>query len=59
MKKSTLALVAVAGLVAFAGSAPAADAARAKGWVAANFRKPSDAELKKRLTPLQYAVTQE
>ena len=27
--------------------------------MAANFRKPSDAELKKRLTALQYAVTQE
>jgi methionine-R-sulfoxide reductase len=33
-------------------------AAKAKGWVASNFRKPSDAELKKRLTPLQYQVTQ-
>ena len=55
MKKSILALVAVVGLLGFAGSAPAADAAKAKGWVAANFRKPSDAELKKRLTPLQYA----
>ena len=57
--KSILALVALVALLGFAGSAPAADAAKAKGWVAANFRKPSDAELKKRLTPVQYAVTQE
>jgi methionine-R-sulfoxide reductase len=34
------------------------EAARQKGWVAANFRKPSAAELQKRLTPLQYEVTQ-
>ena len=59
MKKSIFMLVALVALLGFAGSAPAADAAKAKGWVAANFRKPSDAELKKRLTPLQYAVTQE
>jgi len=54
VKKSILALVAAVGLLGFAGSAAAADAAKAKGWVAANFRKPSDAELKKRLTPLQF-----
>ena len=57
MKKSILALAAV-GLFALAGSAPAADPVRAKGWVAANFRKPSDAELRRRLTPIQYQVTQ-
>ena len=56
MKKSILALVATLAIVL---PAQAADAAKAKGWVAQNFRKPSDAELKKRLTPLQYAVTQE
>jgi methionine-R-sulfoxide reductase len=44
--------------LAIALSAHAADAAKAKGWVAQNFRKPSDAELRKRLTPLQYEVTQ-
>jgi peptide methionine sulfoxide reductase msrA/msrB len=32
---------------------------RQKGWVAANFRKPPRAELKKTLTSLQYHVTQE
>ena len=58
MKTSILALVASVGLMMLPGPAPAADAARAKGWVAANFRKPSDAELRKRLTPLQYEVTQ-
>ena len=55
--KTTI-LAAVASL-AVAFSAHAADAAKSKGWVAANFRKPSNAELRKRLTPLQYAVTQE
>ena len=34
------------------------EAARQKGWMVANFRKPSAAELQKRLTPLQYEVTQ-
>ena len=45
--------------LAIALSAQAADAAKAKGWVAQNFRKPPDSELRKRLTPLQYEVTQE
>jgi len=31
----------------------------AKGWDAATFHKPSDAELRRSLTPLQYQVTQE
>ena len=53
MKILALALAPV-GLFALAGSAPAADPVRAKGWVAANFRKPSDAELRRRLTPIQY-----
>ena len=56
MKTTILAVVAS---LAVAFSAHAADAAKPKGWVAANFRKPSEAELRKRLTPLQYAVTQE
>jgi methionine-R-sulfoxide reductase len=34
----------------------ASPAAKAKGYV--DFKKPSDEELKKRLTPLQYQVTQ-
>ena len=55
MKTTILATVAS---LALALSAHAADAAKPKGWVAANFRKPSDAELRKRLTPLQYQVTQ-
>jgi methionine-R-sulfoxide reductase len=59
VKTPILSLVALVGALGFAGSAPAADAAKAKGWVAANFRKPSEAELRKRLTPLQYEVTQE
>jgi methionine-R-sulfoxide reductase len=56
VKTTMLATVAA---FAIALSAHGADAAKQKGWVAANFRKPSEAELRKRLTPLQYAVTQE
>jgi len=31
---------------------------QAKGWTPMSFKKPSDADLKKALTPLQYKVTQ-
>ena len=41
-----------------AASAGGQETARQKGWVAANFRKPPAEELKKRLTPLQFEVTQ-
>jgi methionine-R-sulfoxide reductase len=37
---------------------PAAAGAAKKGWSMDEFVKPSDAELKKELTPLQYQVTQ-
>ncbi|HTK43401.1 MAG TPA: peptide-methionine (R)-S-oxide reductase, partial [Gemmatimonadales bacterium] len=37
------------------GTAPVA----MKGWNAVNYRKPTDAELKERLTSTQYKVTQE
>jgi methionine-R-sulfoxide reductase len=47
----------IAGL-AIASSGESQNAAKQKGWVASNFRKPSDAELRKKLTPLQYEVTQ-
>ena len=40
-------------------AAPAAAAAEPpKGWNAMDYRKPSDTELKSKLTPLQYDVTQ-
>jgi peptide methionine sulfoxide reductase msrA/msrB len=39
------------------GSAPAADRATTPRWTG-QFTKPNDGELKKRLTPLQYDVTQ-
>jgi methionine-R-sulfoxide reductase len=38
--------------------APAAAQAHAKGWNPMEFKKPSDADLKGSLTPLQYEVTQ-
>jgi len=47
----------IAGLV-LATAAQGQNAARQKGWVASNFRKPSEEELKKKLTPLQFQVTQ-
>lgn len=55
MKKTVMALATV--LLA-AASAGGQDTARQKGWVAANFRKPPAAELQKKLTPLQFEVTQ-
>ena len=55
MKMTMIALI--AGL-ALASVAQGQNAARQKGWVASNFRKPADEELKKKLTSLQYQVTQ-
>jgi methionine-R-sulfoxide reductase len=52
-------IVAILAGLALALVAQAQNTARAKGWVAANFRKPSSAELQKTLTPLQFHVTQE
>ena len=40
------------------GAAPANPAVHSKGDRMANYVKPSDAELKKKLTPIQYEVTQ-
>lgn len=39
-------------------SSPAMAQTHAMGWNPMTFQKPSDAELKRRLTPEQYAVTQ-
>jgi len=55
VKKTVMALATV---FLAAASAGGQDTARQKGWVAANFRKPSAAELQKKLTPLQFEVTQ-
>jgi methionine-R-sulfoxide reductase len=44
-----------------AGQAPAdavASRAPGKGWSVATFKKPSEAELKQQLTPMQFRVTQ-
>ena len=50
---------ALAGLV-LAIAAPAASAqTQAKGWDPMTYKKPTTAELKKQLTPQQYAVTQQ
>ncbi len=50
--------VGIVASLAFALAAFAQNAPKAKGWTG-SFRKPSEAELKKKLTPLQYHVTQE
>jgi len=49
-------------LLALAGSASAqthGTEAAARGWNPVDYRKPSEAELKQRLTPMQYRVTQQ
>jgi methionine-R-sulfoxide reductase len=53
-----LAIVMAVMLLAAAASAQGPDAPKKKGWTG-SFQKPSEAELRKRLTPLQYEVTQE
>jgi len=55
VKKTVMALATVLLATASAGGQ---DAAKSKGWVAANFRKPPAAELQKKLTPIQFEVTQ-
>jgi peptide-methionine (R)-S-oxide reductase len=50
--------LAILGAFALLSGASAQSNDRQKGWVASNFRKPSDAELKKKLKPIQYDVTQ-
>jgi len=50
--------ICVLALVFFASHAGAQTPAKG-GWDAATFHKPSDAELRRSLTPLQYEVTQQ
>ena len=53
-----LAVALLLALVGTAGAQAGGAQVAMKGWSAVDYRKPSDAELKKRLTPLQYKVTQ-
>jgi methionine-R-sulfoxide reductase len=53
---TTLFVLAMAGRAA--GQAQAVQDQHPMGWNAMTFKKPSDAELKRTLTPEQYAVTQ-
>jgi methionine-R-sulfoxide reductase len=55
MRRTAARLVLI--LLALAAPAAAAEPAT-KGWSAMDYKKPDDAELKKRLTPQQYEVTQ-
>jgi methionine-R-sulfoxide reductase len=52
MKRNLVAIVLVVATAAIAADAPP------KGWNAMDWKKPSDTELKDKLTPLQYDVTQ-
>jgi methionine-R-sulfoxide reductase len=45
-------------LVGAAGAQSRGAQVAMKGWNAVDYRKPSDSELKQRLTPIQYKVTQ-
>src|SRR3989475_2641213 len=45
-------------LLALAGTQPALSQSARKGWDPMEFRKPSDPQLRRTLTPLQYDVTQ-
>ena len=53
-----IAIVLVSLSLAGIPGAPTPAPAAAKGWNPAAFVKPTDAELRKKLTPLQYQVTQ-
>jgi hypothetical protein len=55
--KATMILGAVLAAL-LAGSGAAAAQTHATGWNPMTFKKPSDADLKQKLTPEQYAVTQ-
>ena len=50
--------VATAATAAGQAAASAVAGAPGKGWSAVTFRKPTEAELKQKLTPIQYKVTQ-
>ena len=54
----TLALVAATTSAACAQSAPAASITKGEKRVTDTFRKPADGELQKKLSPMQYKVTQ-
>ena len=52
-------LLAASVLALFVTAGVAAAQTDTRGWNTATFKKPSEAELERRLTPEQYAVTQE
>jgi methionine-R-sulfoxide reductase len=58
MTGALLALALAAGSPGASQTPAASTAPVAKAWTPSSFVKPSDAELRKRLTPLQYQVTQ-
>ncbi|MGH2708796.1 MAG: peptide-methionine (R)-S-oxide reductase MsrB, partial [Actinomycetota bacterium] len=57
-RRSVLRFFGLALLALLTGSSMAAAQAPATGWNPMTFKKPNDAELKRRLSPEQYAVTQ-
>ena len=56
MRATKILGLAIAALLVGSGGAVAQS--QATGWNPVTFKKPSDAELKRRLTPEQYTVTQ-
>ena len=54
MRRLSMVTLALVALTAMTGAAQS----HAKGWNPMSFKKPSDGELKKTLTPLQFDVTQ-
>ena len=57
-RTAELAVALLLTLVGTAGAQAGGAQVAMKGWSAVDYRKPSDAELKQQLTPLQYKVTQ-
>ncbi|MBT8119068.1 MAG: peptide-methionine (R)-S-oxide reductase MsrB [Gammaproteobacteria bacterium] len=57
MKKPLILLAAISSVIVISSTVISAD--RTPSESTSNYIKPTDAELKKRLTPLQYSVTQE
>jgi methionine-R-sulfoxide reductase len=59
MRSGMMATLLLAAVVGIASAQTRGTSAAAKGWNPVDFRKPSEAELRQQLTPIQYRVTQQ
>jgi len=59
MKSAMMAALLLSAVIGIASAQTDGTPAAAKGWNPVDFRKPSDAELRQELTPIQYRVTQQ